>query len=58
MQVFLPTYSRNLNLIEHFWKFLRQKIIDTQFYRTKGAFKNAGLSFSTGSTSLDPPSRP
>lgn len=45
LQVFLPTYSPNLNLIERLWKFLRQKIIDTPFYRTKGAFKDAALSF-------------
>lgn len=45
VQVFLPTYSPNLNLIERLWKFLRQKIIDTKFYRTKGAFKTAVLSF-------------
>ena len=35
-QVFLPPYSPNLNLIERFWKYLRQKIINTTFYRTKG----------------------
>jgi hypothetical protein len=45
VQVFLPTYSPNLNRIERFWKFLRQKIIDTHFYRTKGAFKTAVRSF-------------
>jgi len=45
VQVFLPIYSPNLNLIERLWKFLRQKIIDTQFYRTKGAFKAAVLAF-------------
>ena len=45
VQVFLPPYSPNLNLIERFWKFLRQKIIDTAFYRTKGAFKTAVLAF-------------
>ncbi len=45
VQVFLPPYSPNLNLIERFWKFLRQKIIDTAFYRTKGAFKTAVLTF-------------
>ena len=44
-QVFLPPYSPNLNLIERLWKFLRQKIINTTFYRTKGAFKNAVLDF-------------
>ena len=45
VQVFLPTYSPNLNLIERFWKFLRQKIINTCFYRTKGAFKTAVHAF-------------
>ena len=45
VQVFLPPYSPNLNLIERFWKFLRQKIIDIAFYRTKGAFKAAVLAF-------------
>ena len=45
VQVFLPPYSPNLNLIERLWKFLRQKIINTAFYRTKGAFKAAILHF-------------
>lgn len=45
VQVFLPPYSPNLNLIERFWKFLRQKVINTCFYRTKGAFKTAVLAF-------------
>ena len=45
MQVFLPPYSPNLNLIERLWKFLRQKIINTSFYRTKGQFKTAVLDF-------------
>ncbi len=45
VQVFLPTYSPNRNLIERLWKFLRQKIIDTAFYRTKGLFKAAVLDF-------------
>ena len=44
-QVFLPPYSPNLNLMERLWKFLRQKIINTTFYRTKGAFKTAVLHF-------------
>ncbi len=44
-QVFLPTYSPNLNLIERFWKYLRQKIINTTFYRTKGQFRTAVLDF-------------
>ncbi|MGI4867122.1 MAG: IS630 family transposase [Janthinobacterium lividum] len=44
-QVFLPPYSPNLNLIERFWKYLRQKIINTTFYRTKGQFRTAVLDF-------------
>lgn len=46
-QVFLPPYSPNLNLIERLWKFLRQKIINTTFYRTKGLFRQAVLDFFT-----------
>lgn len=44
-QIFSPTYSPNLNLIERFWKYLRQRIINTTFYRTKGPFKTAVLNF-------------
>ena len=46
-QVFLPPYSPNLNLIERFWKYLRQKIINTSFYRTKSQFRMAVLDFFT-----------
>ncbi|WP_151086484.1 IS630 family transposase [Hymenobacter baengnokdamensis] len=45
VQVFLPPYSPNLNLIERLWKFLRQKIINATFYRTKGHFRQAVLGF-------------
>ena len=45
VQVFLPPYSPNLNLIERLWKFLRQKIINPCFYRSKGQFKAAVLAF-------------
>ena len=45
MQVFLPPYSPNLNLIERLWESLRQKIINPAFYRTKGQFKTAVLDF-------------
>lgn len=45
VQVFLPPYSPNLNMIERLWKYLRQKIIDTRFYRTKGQFRAAVLDF-------------
>ena len=40
-QIFLPPYSPNLNLIERLWKFLRKKIINTGFYRTKEKFEQA-----------------
>lgn len=46
-QVFLPPYAPNLNLIERLWKFLRQKIINATFYRTKGQFRQAVLRFFT-----------
>lgn len=45
VQVFLPPYSPNLNLLERLWKLLRQKIINPCFYRTKGQFCQAVLSF-------------
>ena len=37
--IFLPPYSPNLNLIERLWKFMRKKIINTKFYRTKEEFR-------------------
>lgn len=40
-QVFLPPYSPNLNLVKRLWKFLRKKIINTGFYRTKEEFRRA-----------------
>lgn len=43
--VFLPPYSPNLNLIERLWKFMRKKIINTNFYRTKEEFRQAILKF-------------
>lgn len=43
--MFLQSYSPNLNLIKRLRKFLRQKIINSCFYRTKGAFRQAVLSF-------------
>lgn len=43
----LPPYSPNLNLIERLWKFMRKKIINTQFYRTKEKFRQAIVKFFT-----------
>jgi transposase len=45
VQIFLPPYSPNLNLIERLWRFLRKKIINTKFYRTKELFRQAVLTF-------------
>lgn len=45
VQVFLPSYSPNLNLIERLWKFLRKKVIDTHYYPTKGEFRTAVMNF-------------
>jgi transposase len=44
-QIFLPPYSPNLNLIERLWRFLRKKVINTHFYRTKDLFKEAVRNF-------------
>ena len=46
-QIFLPPYSPNLNLIERLWKFLRKKVINTGFYRTK---RNSGRPLRISST--------
>ena len=39
VQLFLPAYSPNLNLIERLWKFLRKKVINTGFYQSKEMFR-------------------
>lgn len=44
-QIFLPPYSPNLNLIERLWKFLRKKVINSGFYRTKEKFREAIMLF-------------
>lgn len=36
---FLPPYSPNFNQIERLWKFLRKKVINSGFYRTKEKFR-------------------
>jgi transposase len=45
VQLFLPPYSPNLNLIERLWKFLRKKVINTTFYPTFQEFRLAILKF-------------
>ncbi len=45
VQVFLPPYSPNLNLIERLWKFLRKKVIDPVFYPNKEKFRQGIIDF-------------
>ncbi len=40
--------------MERFWKYLRQKTINTTFYRTKGQFRTAVLDFSTRLSEFGP----
>ena len=44
-QVFLPPYSPNLNIIERLWKFLKKKVINSTFFRTKHEFREAVHTF-------------
>lgn len=39
--LFLPTYSPNLNLIERFWKFTKNKVLYSKYYPTFGDFQHA-----------------
>ena len=39
--IFLPSYSPNLNLIERYWKFLKNKCLYNQFYSDFDSFRNA-----------------
>lgn len=45
IQVFLPPYSPNLNLIERLWKLLRKKCINTHFYPDFKDFRKTVLHF-------------
>ncbi len=44
-QIFLPSYSPNLNLIERLWKFMRKKAIDTEFCKSFEEFRQRILDF-------------
>ncbi|MDR2120282.1 MAG: transposase [Tannerella sp.] len=44
-QIFLPPYSPDLNLIERLWKFLKKKVVNANFYRTKELFRQAVMKF-------------
>ena len=42
--LFLPSYSPNLNLIERFWKYFKEKVC-TRYYEHFGEFKKAVTDF-------------
>jgi len=39
--LFLPAYSPNLNLIERLWKFVKKKVLYSQYYATFDDFRKA-----------------
>ena len=41
--LFLPSYSPNLNLIERFWKFVKNQCLYSKYYPTFNEFKKAIL---------------
>ena len=43
--IYLPPYSPNLNLIERFWKFLKNQVITNNYYESFSEFKSALLYF-------------
>lgn len=43
--VFLPSYSPNLNLIERFWKFFKEKVLYNSYYPTFDEFETACKEF-------------
>jgi transposase len=45
--IFLPAYAPNLNLIERLWKFLKKKVINSNYYDTYDKFHQAILDFFT-----------
>ena len=41
--LYLPSYSPNLNLIERYWRFVKNRVLDSRYYNTFGLFKQAIL---------------
>lgn len=41
----LPSYSPNLNLIERFWKHLRENVLDSEIFSDYADFKSSILNF-------------
>ena len=53
---FLPPYSPNLNPIERFWKWMKERILYNTYYRDFEDFKQAIFGFLGGVSGLDPKS--
>ena len=51
---FLPPYSPNLNPIERFWKWMKQKIMYNTYYRKYDDFKNTIFGFLETLSNLKP----
>jgi transposase len=43
--VYLPTYAPNLNMIERFWRFMKEKVLSNKYYPTAADFRNAFQEF-------------
>jgi len=54
VQIFLPPYSPNLNIIERLWKFLKNEVINSTFYRTFDEFKKGISDFFNNIESYEP----
>lgn len=53
-QIFLPTYSPNLNIIERLWKFIKKELIHSTFYRTFAQFKESIMAFFQNTKKYEP----
>lgn len=54
VQIFLPPYSPNLNIIERLWKFLKNEVINSTFYRTFDEFKKGISNFFNNIENYEP----
>ena len=43
--LFLPSYSPNLNLIERYWKYLKQSVLRNRYYANFDSFRDAITEF-------------
>jgi transposase len=43
--IYLPTYAPNLNMIERFWRFMKEKVLSNKYYPTAADFRNAFQEF-------------